>query len=63
MLSCSACGDVESVNGGNDFPVESASAEVVTTDPDAFPADHPFYAAEWIDHAVAFLFNETLGKA
>lgn len=30
---------------------------------DAFPADHPFYAAEWIDHAVAFLFDETLGKA
>lgn len=30
---------------------------------DAFPADHPFYAVEWIDHAVAFLFDETLGKA
>lgn len=29
---------------------------------DEYPADRPHYASEWIDHAVAFLFNKTIGQ-
>lgn len=35
MLSCSACGNTESVNGGNDSSIESTQTEIVTTDPSA----------------------------
>lgn len=44
MLSCSACGNVESENGGNDSTIESTQSEVVTTDPsaDELPDDLDF---------------------
>lgn len=44
MLSCSACGDAEKVNSGNDSNAESTRTEVVTTDPsaDELPEDLNF---------------------
>ena len=44
ILSYSACGNIESDNGGNDSSIESTQTEVVTSDPsdDELPEDLNF---------------------